>query len=89
MLTRKLPSLPGLPPSFCCLQYQMGEERRVDCVCTMTKVMDYGSVFSSLFSLLVLLIEKVQRADRLQTRGRDMAVIQGAELKKVLTSCSM
>ena len=67
----------------------MGEERRVDCVCTMTKVMNYGSMFNSLFSLLLLLIEKVQRTDRLQTRGRDMAVMQGAELKKVLTSCSM
>jgi len=67
----------------------MGEERRVDCVCTMTKVMDSGSMFSSLFSLLLLLIEKVQRADRLQMRGRDMTVMQGAELKKVLTSCSV
>jgi len=55
----------------------------------MTKVMDSGSMFSSLFSLLLLLIEKVQRADRLQMRGRDMTVMQGAELKKVLTSCSV
>ena len=53
----------------------------------MTKVMDYGSMLSSLFSLLLLLIEKVQRVDRLQMRGRDMAVMQGAELKKVLLSC--